>query len=404
MWLKELHLRFHLTTLGFISVLLIISCPSMLQGQDKATLEKKRAKIISQIEETNNYLKSTQKEKKVAVSDLKALNKQVENRKKLIDNIQDELENANQILEFNRQKRDSIGQAYDDLMKQYASILRYNYMQHLSNQKLSYLLSSESLNTFLLRYRYIKQFEAYQKTKEKELNDLKLYLVQFDEEIKVENEKRSDLIELEKEQYSKLKSEQTDKDKMLKSLAQKEDKLKKNLKQKKKEREKLNQAIEAVILAQLKAARDKNPTGNLSVADAKLAADFSKNKGKLPWPIDKGFISTKFGKQPHPSLKGITIESNGIDITCTGPTSVKAIFEGEVVGITKVIGSQNMVILSHGSYYTVYSNLADVKVRKGNKLKIGEVIGTLSSEKEKKQLHFEVWKGKNKLNPQTWIK
>jgi septal ring factor EnvC (AmiA/AmiB activator) len=277
-------------------------------------------------------------------------------------------------------------------------------LQQLSNQKLSYLLSSESLNSFLLRYRYIKQFEAYQKTKEKELNDLRLYLVQFDEEIKVENEKRTDLMAMEKEQFTKLKSEQTDKDQMLKSLSQKEEQLKKDLKQKKKEREKLNQAIEAVILAQLKAAREKNPSGNLSVADAKLADDFSKNKGKLPWPIDKGFISTKFGKQPHPSLKGITIESNGVDITCTGSTLVKSIFEGEVVGITKVIGSQNMVIVSHGSYYTVYSNLADVNVRKGNKLKIGDVIGSLSSEKEKKQLHFEVWKGKNKLDPQAWIK
>jgi septal ring factor EnvC (AmiA/AmiB activator) len=404
MSLKELLFQYHRTIPGFISVFVFLLCQVHGQAQDKATLEKERAKIISQIEETNNYLKSTQKEKKVAVNDLNAIKKQVENRQKLIENIQDELEQANQLLEYNRQKRDSIGQAYGQLMKQYASILRYNYLQQLSNQKLSYLLSSESLNSFLLRYRYIKQFEAYQKTKEKELNDLRLYLVQFDEEIKVENEKRTDLMAMEKEQFTKLKSEQTDKDQMLKSLSQKEEQLKKDLKQKKKEREKLNQAIEAVILAQLKAAREKNPSGNLSVADAKLADDFSKNKGKLPWPIDKGFISTKFGKQPHPSLKGITIESNGVDITCTGSTLVKSIFEGEVVGITKVIGSQNMVIVSHGSYYTVYSNLADVNVRKGNKLKIGDVIGSLSSEKEKKQLHFEVWKGKNKLDPQAWIK
>jgi septal ring factor EnvC (AmiA/AmiB activator) len=217
-----------------VTICLIL--PLFSQAQSKASLEKERAKIISEIEKTNSYLKNTQKEKSTALTDLKAIKKQVQNRKKLIDNVNEELTEAAQTLEINKIKRDSLSQEYDNLRKQYASILRYNYMQNLSNQKLSYLLSSESLNTFLLRYRYIKQFEAYQNTKKDELNGLRSNLYDLDENIKIENEERQKLIQFEKEQYDKLQSEEKDKDKMVKKIGQKEDQLKKELKKKRIER------------------------------------------------------------------------------------------------------------------------------------------------------------------------
>lgn len=383
-------------------MLFVIVC---VQAQSKDDLEKERRKIINDIENTNKYLKNTQKEKSTALNDLNALNKQVQSRKSLIENVKKELISADALLKQNESTKDSINTAYQALLQQYNAILRNSYLKQLSNQKISYLLSSESLNTFLLRYQYIKQFESFQAQKKIELADLREQLVIADELIKKEKEERSKLLDLEKEQYAKLEKEKSTKNTLLSGISKKESQLKSELSKKKKEREKLNQEIENIILAQLKAARERESNSNLSKADAKLSSDFSQNKGKLPWPVDNGFISTKFGKQAHPTLKGITIESNGIDISCTGSLIVKSIFEGEVVGIIKVIGSGNMVIVSHGNYYTVYSNLTDVVVRKGNSITRGQAIGSLANGSNgRAELHFELWKDKTKLDPQSWIK
>ncbi len=376
-----------------------------LFGQTKSELEKERKKIISEISKTNGYLKSTQKEKSSTLKDLGAINQQVENRKALISNIKQDIEQASHQLKQNESKKDSINTAYQKLLQQYKGILRYSYIQELSNQKIAYLLSSESLNTFLLRYRYIKQFESFQKLKKEELNQLRALLVEADENIKLQQDEQERLLHLENEQYDILENEKESKNKILKSISKKESQLKSELKKKRNQREKLNKEIEKIILAQLKAAREKEKNANKSKVDSKLSADFSKNKGKLPWPIDNGFVSTKFGKQPHPTLKGITIESNGIDISCTGSMSVKAIFDGEVVGITKVVGSQNMIIVSHGNFYSVYSNLSEVVVRKGNKVTRGQLLGSLSSNPQGRgELHLELWQDKKKLNPQKWLK
>ncbi len=394
--------------IGFIKyfiliVILLGNIESIAQSKDE--LERERKKIINDIENTNKYLKSTQKEKSTALNDLTALNKQVESRKKLIDNVQKELISADGLLKKNELTKDSINKAYDKLLIQYSAILRYNYLQNLSNQKISYLLSSESLNTFLLRYQYVKQFESFQSQKKKDLQLLREKLIIADESIKQKKEERGKLLNIEKEQYSKLENEKKTKNTLLTGISKKESQLKSELSQKKKAREKLNQEIENIILAQLKAASERESNSNLSKADAKLSSNFSQNRGKLPWPVENGFISSKFGKKPHPTLKGITIENNGIDISCTGSLTVKAVFEGEVVGIIKVIGNGNMVLVNHGTYHSVYSNLTDVVVRQGDKINRGQTIGSLANGTDgRAELHFELWKDKTKLDPQTWIK
>lgn len=385
-------------------VFFALMLPGVLFAQEKEKLEKERMKIIREIEKTDSYLKSAQKEKDRTLKDLKVLESQISNRKKLVSTVEEELNLADKTLVKNQQKRDSINKRYEEVNKQYLSLLRYNYLQELSNQKLSFLLSSESLNVFLLRYRYIKQFEAYQKQKKEELLRIRTRLVHSDEIIKTEKEKKQALLSIEKTQIEQIRSEQTGKESILKELSGKESQLKAELNEKKKEREKLNKAIELVILAQLKEANErKNAAANEKAKTVK--SGFSNQKGKLIWPVKDGIISTRFGKQPHPTLKGISIESNGIDIDCPGPRDVFAAYEGTIVGIVKVIGSENMVIINHGQYHTVYSNLKEVSVKKGDAVKTGDKIGRIASDSDvRSELHFEVWDGKNKVNPAAWLR
>ncbi|HRG66498.1 MAG TPA: peptidoglycan DD-metalloendopeptidase family protein, partial [Saprospiraceae bacterium] len=383
-------------------------------------LEKERKKLIQEIEKTKKYLDSTVKSKQTTLKDIKAISAQVDNRKKLITTISGEISASDRKIEDNNQKIDSLSINLGRLNEQYLQMQRYTYLRQLGNNKWSYLLSSGNLNTFLLRWRYSSQFESFNEKKQAEINQLKAEIQSNNLEITKVKEEKGKLLEQEKKEATTLEKEKLAKDKMLKEISSKESTLKKELEKKKGEREKLNAAIERVINEQLRLAREKASasssanTGNsksdkketkLDDASIKLAAEFSQNKNKLPWPISSGFVSSGFGVQAHPTIKGVTIENNGIDITGKGSKDVKCVFNGEVVGVTKVPGYNYMVIVRHGNYYSVYSNLSSVSVKQGSKLNGQQSIGSITADENgDAELHFELWKDKTKLNPEAWLR
>ena len=133
----------------------------------------------------------------------------------------------------------------------------------------------------------------------------------------------------------------------------------------------------------------------------KLNDQFASNKGKLPWPVSKGLITDRFGTHPHPVLKGITVQNNGIDIQAEPGGTVKSLFNGTVASVTKIPGYDYMVMVRHGVYFTVYSRLQSVSVSKGDNVTTGQALGSLGSEEP--ELHLEIWQDKTKLNPESWI-
>ncbi len=403
-----------------LGLVLLLFVPVLLLAQSKEQLEKERKKLIQEIEKTKKYLDSTVKSKQTTLKDIKAISAQVDNRKKLITTISGEISASDRKIEDNNQKIDSLSINLGRLNEQYLQMQRYTYLRQLGNNKWSYLLSSGNLNTFLLRWRYSSQFESFNEKKQAEINQLKAEIQSNNLEITKVKEEKGKLLEQEKKEATTLEKEKLAKDKMLKEISSKESTLKKELEKKKGEREKLNAAIERVINEQLRLAREKASasssatTGNsksdkketkLDDASIKLAAEFSQNKNKLPWPISSGFVSSGFGVQAHPTIKGVTIENNGIDITGKGSKDVKCVFNGEVVGVTKVPGYNYMVIVRHGNYYSVYSNLSSVSVKQGSKLNGQQSIGSITADENgDAELHFELWKDKTKLNPEAWLR
>ncbi|MBP7644017.1 MAG: peptidoglycan DD-metalloendopeptidase family protein [Saprospiraceae bacterium] len=391
-------------------LLLMILCFG-LQAQSKEQLEKERLKIIKDIEATNKFLQSAKKDKESTLKEVKTLEVQVDNRKKLITNIKTEISSSDQVILDNNQKIDSLLRLRDKLKSQYADLLRYNYRQELSNSKWTYLLSAQNINTFLLRWRYLHQFTAFQIQKGKEIADLNDLIKAKNTDIEKVKQSKAQLLVLEETTFKQLESDKKNKDVVLKTLSSKETDLQKQLKAKQAEREKLNSAIERIIMEQMRAAKSEttasagNKEEKFDTESAKLAADFTKNKGKLPWPVSSGFVSGKFGTQAHPTLRGVTIENNGIDISSNAQQTVSAVFGGEVVGASKIPGYKNMIIIKHGTYYSVYSNMENVNVGRGDKINVGQKIGVSGLEDDgTSELHFELWKDKAKQNPESWLK
>lgn len=378
---------------------------NLLVAQSRQELEKQRLKIIKDIEKTSKALDNNKKTQEKNITQLKALEEQVSSRKSLINNLQSEVKLNEKLITQNESKIQELRQRHAALKDQYDKILRINYLKKLSNSKWSYLLSSESLNNLLVRWRYIHQFDQFTKQKMKEIQSLTGEIQLTNETIAQDREKNLKAMEQTTTNMKTLEKEQKEKDALVKKLALEEDKLKANLKNREKEREKLNVAIEKIIITALEKAREKEKSDEKLVKKKEVDnSGFAKNKGALSWPVSKGKITGAFGTHPHPTIKNVQISNNGIDFTLPSGDNVVCVYDGEVVGVTNIPGFKNMVIIKHGSYYTVYSKLDNVIISKGQQIKRGQTIGNVElNEEGVAEVHFELWKDKSKMNPQPWF-
>ena len=389
----------------YFVIILLVLIGNLLLAQSRQELEKQRLKIIKDIEKTSKALDNNKKTQEKNITQLKALEEQVSSRKSLINNLQSEVKLNEKLITQNESKIQELRQRHAALKDQYDKILRINYLKKLSNSKWSYLLSSESLNNLLVRWRYIHQFDQFTKQKMKEIQSLTGEIQLTNETIAQDREKNLKAMEQTTTNMKTLEKEQKEKDALVKKLALEEDKLKANLKNREKEREKLNVAIEKIIIAALEKAREKEKSDEKLVKKKEVDnSGFAKNKGALSWPVSKGKITGAFGTHPHPTIKNVQISNNGIDFTLPSGDNVVCVYDGEVVGVTNIPGFKNMVIIKHGSYYTVYSKLDNVIISKGQQIKRGQTIGNVEvNEEGVAEVHFELWKDKSKMNPQPWF-
>lgn len=389
----------------YVVIILLVLMGNLLMAQSRQELEKQRLKIIKDIEKTSKALDNNKKTQEKNITQLKALEEQVSSRKSLINNLQSEVKLNEKLITQNESKIQELRQRHAALKDQYDKILRINYLKKLSNSKWSYLLSSESLNNLLVRWRYIHQFDQFTKQKMKEIQSLTGEIQLTNETIAQDREKNLKAMEQTTTNMKTLEKEQKEKDALVKKLALEEDKLKANLKNREKEREKLNVAIEKIIIAALEKAREKEKSDEKLVKKKEVDnSGFAKNKGALSWPVSKGKITGAFGTHPHPTIKNVQISNNGIDFTLPSGDNVVCVYDGEVVGVTNIPGFKNMVIIKHGSYYTVYSKLDNVVISKGQQIKRGQTIGNVEvNEEGVAEVHFELWKDKSKMNPQPWF-
>lgn len=376
-----------------------------LVGQGRKELESKRLEIIKNIEKTNKDLEATKKQKLANAEKLKLLEQQISQRQNLIQNLRYEVAMQDKQLAGNLQTLDSLGSKQVLLVNQYSQMLRMNYLKKMSNSKWSYLLSSKNLNNLLLRWIYINQLKEYTKRKLESIANVSSVIKTNNEQIKKIKEEKKALVAQTEENMKSLAKEQKEKDELVKKLGLKEKTLADDLKKKQKERERLNAAIEKIITDELAKAKEKAKKDSKEAKSVETNnTGFANNKGGLAWPVNNAVVTSRFGTQPHPTVKSVSISNSGIDFTIQGKGTVKSVFEGEVIGYKEIPGYKKMVIVQHGSYFTVYSKLDDVIVDKGDKVSKGTILGyTLAEENGKSQLHFELWKDKVKQDPEAWL-
>lgn len=373
----------------------VVSFLLMAEGsiaQNRKQLEEQRSKIIEQIEQTSKSLEATKSNKKATLKDLKAIENQIKKRKELIQNIQEQIKAADNAIALNDTKIDSLNDDLLQLDTQFKQLARNMYLREKASNKWAYILSSSSVNNAFLRWRYSKQYEAFTRKKTEQFTTLKGNINSKTHTILEEKNYVELLLIDEKQNYNQLEKDQKKKDDILTKLKNEESSLRADLSKQKKQRERLNQGIEKIIIAELSKKRESNSS----------ASSGSIAKKKLSWPA-KGYISGKFGSQRHPTLKNVKINNNGIDITCKRSGAVSVVADGTVIGITSIPGYDNMVIVQHGRYYSVYSKLAHVIVKKEEHLKAGQTLGRLN-DTDAPELHFEFWEEKKKLDPQKWLK
>ncbi|HOW24067.1 MAG TPA: peptidoglycan DD-metalloendopeptidase family protein [Bacteroidales bacterium] len=401
--------------LSGIMVIFLLGNSAFLNAQvtEKENLQQKKSEIEKEIEYTSKLLEETQKNKQSSLNELAVINRKINRREELIRTIADELSVLDgQILE-NQQSLGELDAELKQLKDEYARMIYLAFLNRGAYDRLMFLFSARNFNQAYQRMKYMQQYSDYRKQQAALIVEKQNELTAMTREIEQQKADKESLLSAKEKELIRLDSEKNDKSVTLTRLGQKESELRKTLKEKEAAARKLQQAIEKIIAEEIRKSNEmmNSRTGSSSATFAltpeerELSNTFAANMGKLPWPTERGVISSPFGEHPHPVLKGIKVKNNGIDILTSSGSPARAIYAGEVSRIIAVPKYHNVVIIRHGEFLSVYSNLDEVMVSKGDKVVTKQVIGSIQTDESssRTELHFELWKGKELQDPLQWI-
>jgi septal ring factor EnvC (AmiA/AmiB activator) len=385
-----------------------------LIAQDKKKeLEEDIRRIEEEISFTNQLLDETNKNKELTLNELQILQSQITKRENLIATIQKQLIRIDNELVKSEKEIDKVTRELTLLREEYARMILFAYRNRGSYNTLMFLFASEDFNQAYHRLKYLQQYTVYRQTQIKRIEQAQQQLLETINRLAKEKDQKISLFDSEKREQISLSTERLKKDKSVQQLSRKESQLRQTIRQKEREAQQLQRAIEDIITEEIRKANEregiKNPAPDklmeLTPEELALSNSFTLNKGKLPWPTERGVISAQFGEHPHPVLKKVKTRNNGIDIATSKMSDARCVFEGVVVSVNRITATNNAVIVRHGNYFSVYANLEEVYVKRGDKLKTKELLGRIHTDKSesKTELHFELWQGRQIVNPEFWL-
>lgn len=364
-------------------------------------MEEQRKKTLEEITYVDNLLKNTEKQKSESLNSLRILGNKVNLRESIISGMGQEINLLNGRIDINRLAIDMMESDLRVLKEDYSRAIISSYKSKKTNPEIVYILSARDFNQGYKRLKYLQQISKFRRNESEIISQLKLEIESTKEKLENDLDKISDLRHKEVQQKEILQGEQQRKTKVVKSLGNKEKQLKKELEEKKI----LADRIERAIAKAIDEERKKSIKNELTPEQKLIGDDFSGNKGRLPWPVEKGIITNHFGVHKHPVLKYVTENNFGIEITSSGKNLARSIFKGDVTAITAISGANMTVIIRHGNYYSVYTNLVNVKVRKGEKVDTKQIIGEVyqdPSANYNSTIKFMIFE-KQYLDPELWI-
>ena len=398
-----------------LTLLLSVLLTYPTQAQDsKKKLEQQKAKIEEEIQYTNKLLDQTKKSKQVTLEQLVMINKQINKREELIGSISYEIVKLDNQINSTADTIKQLNQTIQKLQDEYARMIYFAQKNQGSYSRLMFIFSAKDFNQAYQRTKYFQQYSSYRQNQVRVIKESQEELNKKRTLLEVQRKEALVLKKMEESEKQKLSKEKSAQDQAVQKLSKQEKELLKKIKDNEKAARRLQKAIEDLIAAELEKARKAAkksgtaPTPEnkfaLTPAEMQLSSNFASNRGRLPWPTERGVIAATFGEHAHPVLKGIKTKNNGVDIATEKGHIARSIFDGEVSSTMTLPNYHNVVIIRHGEYLTVYSNLDQLYVKKGDKVKIKERIGVIHTDDNgKTTMHFELWHGKTLQNPELWI-
>ena len=377
------------------------------QTQKIKELENKRKVLKDEILKINSLLIDNSKKKKNAFSDLENLTLKINRKQSLIKLTNQQINLLNSNVEKNEDKINRLNIEILSARKDYADMIFNSYKSRLKESRIMFLLSS---STFLEAFKRSQYFSQFSDDRKKYSNKILKNLTSLDSinmRLKEKIVAKEDLIKSNNIEKRDLSNERNNKNKALSSLKRKENAYKRQINQKQRQADLLDKEIDRLIKEAIRLSNEnkKSSTFSLTPEAKALAESFSKNKGNLPWPVERGVIIQKFGLQPHPVVRTTKIKSNGIVIATTKDANVRSVFEGVVLSILKFKGSNLTVLIKHGNYISAYKNLSKVFVEKGDNINALQIIGEAytNTNDNKTTLQFSIFNNTTPLDPYLWI-
>jgi septal ring factor EnvC (AmiA/AmiB activator) len=395
------------------SALLFSSTFIFAQGGKQKELEARRLELTREIQKINALVSSNQSKKKSEITQIEDLNHKVSVRENLIKVTNQQANLLTREINNNQKQITAYREELKVLKESYSKTLQKAYKNKNKQNRLMFLLSSTNFKQAYKRAQYLNQYADYQKEQANKIKLKTKALQEANTKLLVQKEAKSNLIAANKKEQKTLQVERKQHEEIMKSIKKDLNKYTAQIKAKQKEATRIDNEIdklisEAIAASNKKAGVKKSATSKsfALTAEAKaLAADFLGSKGKLPWPVEKGVVKLRYGKQPSPLDRSLIINSNGVRIATEKGEKVRAVFNGEVMGILKPRRSNPIVMIKHGNYITTYQNLGKIYVKKGDKVTTKQEIGEVFTNETTGEtiLKFRIDKDNKTQNPSTWI-
>lgn len=427
-----------------VGIILFLMFAGTSYGQTSAELRKQRERITQEINLLNQSLKTTSSNKTLTLRQVNALNTQIALRERKISTISSETRLIDRQIQENTQEIKKLEDQLEKLKKDYAGMIRFAFRNKNGYNKMMFIFASKDFNQAFKRVKYLQQFSESRKNQAQEIEKTQKTIQNKIAELADNKNEKLDLLDEQEKERSTLNAQKADKSKVVSGFASQEKEYRAEITKKQQEASRLERAIQAAIrkeieeeqrraaeaarvLAELEAAKEAarakaagepakpvavaKPAASTSASSvlsatpeaARLSNEFMGNRGSLPWPVAQGTITQGFGQ--HTYGAGVKMENNGLNIRTNSGAAVRAVFDGEVRSVVQMMGAGYAVIIRHGKYFSVYSNLKSVSVTRGQKVTSKQAIGTAATDPDEgtTEVHFEIWEGSAPINPTPWL-
>lgn len=394
----------------FFAGLMLISLQVFSQTNNREELEQRRLELQQEISRINSLRTSNLKKEKSILTEVEDLQQQIRSTENLIRVTNQQANLLTREINTNQNKIGELRRELEQLKEDYSKMIARSYKSKSQQSRVMFLLSSENFLQAYKRLQYMKQYANYRHQQGEEIKVRTAELQKLNSSLAEQKKAKDMLVAENRKTRAELEKNRKAQAGLIAEVRKKEGQFASQLRQKQREINSIDLEIERIIAEAIAASNKEEGSTSREIfkltPEAKvLAANFASNKGKLPWPVKSGTVSMRFGTQPHPVVKSITVNSNGVRIDTEPNGKAKAIFGGVVSEVQAVKGANKAVMVRHGDYISIYNNLEKIYVRKGDEVSIGQELGEVatSGSTGKTTLHFLLYQNSTKLNPEQWI-